>query len=898
MANSDEISIGDFLGDMILAKVQGPSSLTDEKRLYYTTRPVEFARDILGVDTWEKQEEILNSVLTNKRVAVRSCHGAGKTFTASVVVLWFLICYQPSTVVTTAPTARQVKSILWEEIRLRHKQAKTNLGGRLLQMELQMGPKWLATGFATDEYNVERFQGYHNENILVVIDEACFDDQTEVLTNEGWKFFAALNGSEAMLTMCPETGKATYRKPTKLFQYDHDGDMIELNQRGCSFKVTPNHRLLIKKRRMPWKFEEVRNLKAEYCMSRKVEWSGSTIKYFELPFTRTSRKRWNIKKIPINDWANFLGWYLSEGTCSNDGYSVTISQKDPSKCSLIAESIRTIGYKPKVYGNQNKGYQFRIQSNQLNNVLKEYGTDSLTKKVPDYIKQAPVETIRIFLKAYVNGDGYYRGSTRAIYYTSSKQMADDLQELILKAGYGSSVHKRLKTRNFLDNHCVEGTVDGYVINQTTFDRQIKVKVENQKRVHYKGKVYCAEIPPFHTMLVRRNGYVMWSGNSGVARNIFTGVEGLLSSGNAHLLLIGNPTDELSEFGHSFKSPLYKKMHISAFDTPNLKEGKTVRPYLVTPEWVAERKTEWGENDPLYEVRVMGNFPTTSEGALIPLAWVERARASTIKPEGIRVLGVDIARLGGDESVAYMREGDSVIAMWKWLGNDLMESTGKIARLITDHTPSRVNIDAVGVGAGVYDRLIELGYDVYAINGSERAFQSDRYQNLRTEIMWNLKSRFENSCIRIPDDDKLEHQLVNLRQQSLSSRGQLRLEAKEDMKARIGTSPDRADALALAFWEQGRQKTALIGSAADFTAPAEVHPEHVLEKIGKQIVMTTSPTQMMYNRLANVSIHECSNCHAQGHAVISWSNNSGNVLSPAEATQGRCLICGFVFEVQH
>lgn len=555
--DNGNISIGDFMGNLILNKVQTPSNITDEKRLYYATRPVEFVRDILGVDTWEKQEEILDAVINNKRVTVRSSHGVGKTFTAAIAALWFLICYVPSTVVTTAPTARQVKSILWEEIRLRYKSAKVALGGRLLQMELQMGPKWLATGFATDEYNVERFQGYHNDNILVIIDEA----------------------------------------------------------------------------------------------------------------------------------------------------------------------------------------------------------------------------------------------------------------------------------------------------------------------------------------------------SGVARNIFTGVEGLLSSGNAHLLLIGNPTDELSEFGHSFKSSLYKKMHISAFDTPNLRAGQNVRPYLVTNEWVAERKAEWGETDPLYEVRVLGNFPTTSEGALIPLAWIERAKASALKPDGVKAVGVDVARFGGDESIAFMREGNCVTAMWKWTGNDTMETTGKIARIIDEQSPSRVNIDAVGVGAGVYDRLIELGYDVYAINGSERSFQPDRFLNLRSEIMWNLKSRFENANIKIPEDDRLEHQLVNLRQQSLSSRGQLRLENKEDMKARIGSSPDRADALGLTFWEQTKQRTALIGSAADLAGDSPA-PMHELDRIGRQLSMNTSPMQMMYNRLGGNVSYTCIGCHAQGINIIAWSRGSENILDPAEATRGRCILCGFQWEVQH
>ena len=904
-----DVSIGDFMSGMILSRLQSPSSITDEKRLYYAGNPVAFAKEVLGVDIWEKQEEILEYVLNNKRVTVRSCHGAGKSFTAAIVVLWFLICYSPSTVVTTAPTARQVKSILWEEIRLRYKNAKIALGGRLLQMELQMGPKWLATGFATDEYNVERFQGYHNDNILVVIDEACVSSDTEALTNKGWKYFKDITVNDSLLTMNPQTLHTTYRKPTKVYEFDHNGEMYEVDQRGCSFMVTPNHKVLYAKvgggckdcyDLSKWRQDEIRNIPNSIAMRRNFVWHGSNRKTIELPFVKLQRKRFDRRWIDIGDWAEFLGWYLSEGNVTK--YGVGISQKNIEKKDQIVSIIKKIGYEPHVYGGMNgKGFSIHFSSAQVAKVLSEYGQYAQQKCVPQYIKQASPEVIKRFLDAYADGDGYRRGPNRTIYYTSSKQMADDLQELALKAGYTAKVSPRgnIGEKHWIHDHWATTTSVGYVVDQSRFTRLINVDRDKIKRVQYNGKVYCVEIPPFHTMLIRRNGYVMWTGNSGVARNIFTGVEGLLSSGNAHLLLIGNPTDELSEFGHSFKSPLYKKMHISAFDTPNLKEGYTVRPYLVTPEWVAERKTEWGENDPLYEVRVLGNFPTTSEGALIPLAWFERAKASLAKPEGTKTMGVDIARFGGDESIVYVREGECVIGMWKWTGNDLMESTGKIARIIDETVPSRTNVDAVGVGAGVYDRLIELGYDVYAINGSERAYQSDRYQNLRTEIMWSLKARFENATIRVPDDDRLEHQIVNLRQQSVSSRGQLRMETKEDMKARIGASPDRADALALAFWEPSRQRTALLGSMTDFSDLQKApETEHELVKIGRELSMKTSPMQMMLSRMGDRQLHECVNCHAQGPTIISWSTSAGMALGPAEATQGKCLVCGFAFEVQH
>ncbi len=136
----------------------------------YRRKPEAFARRALGSLWWEKQREVAESVAHHRRTAVKSANGVGKTYLAADLALWFLYCYQPSVVLTTAPTRRQVRHLLWEEIRRRFRGARESLPGELLQERLSVGPGWYALGLATDE--PVRFQGFHAENLLILFDEA------------------------------------------------------------------------------------------------------------------------------------------------------------------------------------------------------------------------------------------------------------------------------------------------------------------------------------------------------------------------------------------------------------------------------------------------------------------------------------------------------------------------------------------------------------------------------------------------------------------------------------------------------------------------------------------------------------------------------------------------------
>jgi phage terminase large subunit len=140
--------------------------------------PLYVIEDLFGSTLWEDQKRIIESVRDHPKTAWRSCHGIGKSFCCARLVLWWLFSFPYSIVITTAPTARQVEDILWKEIRSGYNNAKIQLGGHLPPAATQLsidGKEWIALGLSTNDPN--RFQGYHSEHLLVIVDEASGVDE-------------------------------------------------------------------------------------------------------------------------------------------------------------------------------------------------------------------------------------------------------------------------------------------------------------------------------------------------------------------------------------------------------------------------------------------------------------------------------------------------------------------------------------------------------------------------------------------------------------------------------------------------------------------------------------------------------------------------------------------------
>ncbi len=300
---------------------------------------------------------------------------------------------------------------------------------------------------------------------------------------------------------------------------------------------------------------------------------------------------------------------------------------------------------------------------------------------------------------------------------------------------------------------------------------------------------------------------------GVGEEIFEAIESVMTSADPLLLLIGNPTTMTGAFRRAFyeERGIYRTFTISALDSPNVRAGRIVLPGLTTPRWVQERREIWGEDNPVYRARVLGEFPEQGEDTLLRLSDVEAAvRKREPAPEasapaagletsrsGEVILAVDVARFGSDRSVILRRRGDSVEDIRVLRQMDTMQVAGWVAAAIRECSPSQVYVDEIGVGAGVVDRLRELGHPVRGVNVARKARQSRAFANLRAEGYWTLRERFATGRISIPDDSQLIGELAALRY-SYESDGQMKLESKDEMRKRGLPSPDKADALMLAF----------------------------------------------------------------------------------------------------
>ena len=132
--------------------------------------PVYFATKVLGVNLWAKQKEVLSALPAHRRIAVKSGNGLGKGFSAGVAVLWFLYSHDPAVVLSTAPTFRQVRHVLWRQIRQLYRRAKEPLGGKIFDTRWELSEERYALGLSAD--TADQFQGFHNPNMLIVVDEA------------------------------------------------------------------------------------------------------------------------------------------------------------------------------------------------------------------------------------------------------------------------------------------------------------------------------------------------------------------------------------------------------------------------------------------------------------------------------------------------------------------------------------------------------------------------------------------------------------------------------------------------------------------------------------------------------------------------------------------------------
>jgi len=198
------------------------------------------------------------------------------------------------------------------------------------------------------------------------------------------------------------------------------------------------------------------------------------------------------------------------------------------------------------------------------------------------------------------------------------------------------------------------------------------------------------------------------------------------------------------------------------------------------------------------------FQRVGHVALIDTLKVHAARQQHIHPyecQGVHVVGLDPAR-GGDTSTFIHRWGRCAFDLERINSSDTMAIAGRAARMLSeDETIERLFIDSGGLGAGIYDRLVEMGWGrkVSPVNFGSKADDTRQYFNKRCEMWGRMRDWLHDPITPdIPDDDMLHGDLCSVAGDTFSSLGQLKLEAKEKVREKLGRSPDSADALALTF----------------------------------------------------------------------------------------------------
>ena len=259
------------------------------------------------------------------------------------------------------------------------------------------------------------------------------------------------------------------------------------------------------------------------------------------------------------------------------------------------------------------------------------------------------------------------------------------------------------------------------------------------------------------------------------------------------LAFGNPTRNTGRFRECFGR---FKHRWQTFQIDSRQVEGTNKQQI--EQWIAD----YGEDSDFVRVRVRGEFPRAGSSQFIPSDIVSEARRNSLPAvAGLpKILSVDVARFGDDQTVIGMRQGRKAYILAKLRGQSTVQVAERVIEKIDAEHPDVVVVDGDGIGGGVIDQLRFRGYGgkVFEFHGGIEAKEPAKYFNRRAEVWGEMRDWLANA--QIPDDPELEADLTGP-QYGFSSKSQIQLERKEDMKKRGLASPDCGDMLAMTFGVQ-------------------------------------------------------------------------------------------------
>ncbi|PIS38670.1 MAG: hypothetical protein COT34_02465 [Candidatus Nealsonbacteria bacterium CG08_land_8_20_14_0_20_43_11] len=390
----------------------------------------------------------------------------------------------------------------------------------------------------------ECFEDYRRYIYAIETGLSCYDKQTEVLTDNGWKKFSEVSYSDKICTLSLKTDVIEFQNPTKIHTYNYKGKMYRLKTKRVDLLITPNHRLLYS----PCDFRKspkflLKEAESLFNKSKRFKkdgiWIGKNIEFFVLPAVKirhgsryySGQRFKKEKELPIKPWLKFFGFWIAEGWVSegkNGDYNVCLANQDNALLSEMKQILESFGYD--VYWDKKINNTIRVRDYQLFHYLKQFGKCS-DKFIPSEIKSLSKELLEILLEYYIKGDGHIYGRNRKglSATTTSIPLRDDLQEIALKVGMSAyyKLHRKRGTpfNNLGQNYkkIYKQKEDSWVIYfirknvYTVLPSTIKKYKYVESWVDFKGPVFCVTVPNY-VIYIRRNGIPLWCGNSDPAMN--------------------------------------------------------------------------------------------------------------------------------------------------------------------------------------------------------------------------------------------------------------------------------------------------------------------------------------------------------------------------------------------
>jgi intein/homing endonuclease len=370
---------------------------------------------------------------------------------------------------------------------------------------------------------------------------ACFDENTDVLTESGWKSVKNVSKEDKVATL--QNGEnLEYHNPINTFEYDYEGKMYHLESQQLDMMVTPNHKLYVKKRNS----EAFELISAEIVFGKRVshkkngEWGVPDTNVFVFPkcdkISNMSRVEYQEKTVIMKDWLYFLGIWYAEGwaTGTEEHGSIGFAANKKRVQEKLFEVLQNMDIE---FSFNEITKKLNIYNKQIYLVLYPLSVGALQKTLPNFVWSVSKVEARCLLEGMLLGDGSKQGSTWS-YWTSSSKLAEDVQRLSFHCGWSSNItsppgRKAGSQVTLKNGRIITSTHDGYRVSIVTTKNTPTVNhghihqqnAQTEEWVDFEGKVYCLEVPG-NIMYVRRNGKSYWTGNS---RSSQKGVCGALLS---------------------------------------------------------------------------------------------------------------------------------------------------------------------------------------------------------------------------------------------------------------------------------------------------------------------------------------------------------------------------------